>query len=245
MTTTTRPRPRRRLWVAIGIIVAIVLAALALDRIAAAYTTSRITEAIESDLGAQEVDVTIAGFPFLLQAVTGSLDDVAITADRLEHDGLTVVDLVGAGSGVSLQGESIETFAATATVPIETMQTLIDDALTDVPGWALGDVAVTVREGNLELSATAIEVLDVAVDVQPIPRGRSLSFDLVNVRLAGATVTLADIPFGMGDALAEQIADLEVELTMLPVGVEVTELAVVPGGASLTLEGHDVQLGQG
>lgn len=244
MTTAPARRRSRRVWLALGTILTILALAVVADRLAANYATGRIATAIEDDLGGVGVDVAIPGFPFLTQAIAGSIDDVTITATSLERDGYTIEDLVGTGRGVSLEGESIQTLSATATVTNQTMQTLITDALADTPDWALGEVEVMVREGNLELSARAIEVVDLAVDVQPITRGRSLSFELVNVRMGGATVTLSDIPLGLGDTIAREIAELEVELTMLPEGVTVSGLTVVEDGVLVTLTGTDVQIDQ-
>lgn len=238
---TAAPRPRSKTIRDIVVSVLILLVALlVVDRVAVAIVANRLTSAVTSDAGGENVSVAIGGFPFLTQLIGGNLDDVSLSADQMALDGLTLEQVSGTGLDVALNGRSLGTLSATGLVPTATLQTVLDRSTDD--SWLLGDFTVQTSDGELTLAVQAVGVLDLGIGVTPVPHGRSLSFELRQITVAGGTMTLQDLPFGIGDLITDSLAALELDLDMLPAGVTVTDIGVVDSGARITLSGTDVTL---
>jgi LmeA-like phospholipid-binding len=78
-----RPRRgRRRVWLAIGIPVAIVALLIGLDRVAAAIAANVAATKIQSNGFPVKPSVSFEGFPFLTQVITRHFDGVDITANK-------------------------------------------------------------------------------------------------------------------------------------------------------------------
>jgi len=168
-------------------------------------------------------DVTIEGFPFLLQVARGELDRVRVTADEATVEGLLLRDVVvHLGDVTTEQPYTARTAEMTALAP---MAGIADAVGLDVPLTADG----------ADLVAT-IEVLGLEVEVvlRPEAVGRDVRVSLVGLRAAGAEVDPGRIPGVDG------LDGLTFPVDGLPAGMELTELTVQPDGVLLRAEGADV-----
>lgn len=241
--TATDTTPRRASRTVRDVVISLLILVVALvvaDRIAVVIAENRLRTAVEEGAGGENVEVGVNGYPFLTQLLGGTLDDVDLSAGRISLNGLVLEGVTGAGRDVATDGTSIGSLTATGLVPTATLQTILDRETED--GWLLGDFTVETTDGALTLNTTALTLLELGIGVTPVTNGDSLSFELREVTVAGATMTLSDIPFGVGDLITESLAGLELDLDMLPDGVTVNAVTIVADGAIVTLSGTDVSL---
>lgn len=231
----TRTRsPRRRVGCAVGLSLAVVVlvgGTVLADRVTHGIAQDVAADAVRSQLGATDPDVTIAGFPFLTQLVRGTLDDVHLTAPGATLRGLDVTDLDVTATGVAVQEpRGAEHVVATATVPTATLEALLRERT----GW---DLTLTVEGENL-VAGGAVAGIPVAVGLTLAPAGADgLVATVTSASLAGLTVDAGVLP----DGLASRITEVDVT-DQLPAGARVTGATVAADGLHLVVELDDVTL---
>ncbi|MGW3115852.1 LmeA family phospholipid-binding protein [Streptomyces sp. NPDC001107] len=109
-------RTRRRMIIAVASLVALMVGAVAVDRIAAARAESRTAKAFQDGMGtADRPSVHVRGFPVLNQLAAGSLDHVDLTAHDIPADGSTrplpVTKLTVGMDGLKTSGSADEAHA--------------------------------------------------------------------------------------------------------------------------------------
>lgn len=232
------PGRRILIWVLIVLGLAVVV-----DRIADWYVGNQLTTAMEEELDGEDVTADIAGFPFLTQVIGGTLSQVDIGAAQLEQDGYVLEDVTGQARDVTLSPVTFGSLEASGNIPTQSLQTYMDRVVDDaLEGWPLGEATVDTAENNLTLQVRALGTVDVAIGINPIPRGTSLGFELNDVRVAGAQIDTEDLPFGLSDIVDDAIATLDFPLDMLPPGLEIAEVTVTETGIDVGLTGSDVEL---
>lgn len=214
-----------------GVVVVGLLAggAVVADRVLHAEAEQRIAAELQAEIPglATEPDVTVHGFPFLTQVLAGELGTVDVTAPEA-----TVQDVVLQDVDVRLEQVSTSrpttagSARMTAYAPLDQLTAALDLPL---------DLAI---EGDRLVASTELLGLPLEVLLLPAAGGDAVVVDVDGLRLAGATVSAADLPA----ALTEQLEGLEVPLDGLPEGLELTELTLDEGGAHLVAEGSDVVL---
>jgi hypothetical protein len=139
------------------------------DRVAANVAENRIadqavTEMHKRDItSARKPDVSIAGFPFLTQVLSGRYQKVTIGLDRPQNgkvtlDRLTVVaSQVHAPLNTITSGHgrvSADAVRGTATMSWEVVRSLIDTTpLRQVPGLDIAKLNVAVKDNKVDMSA--------------------------------------------------------------------------------------------
>lgn len=219
----------------IGLIVVVVLGAgvVVADRVAAAEAENRAVEAIELNLeGLQGTpEVTIGGFPFLTQLLRGSLKEVSGQVDGMTLDGIDAVDVVVEAQDVSTtEPYTAASGSIAATLPTASIEQVVAER-SDL------DVQVAVEGDALKASG---EVLGLPLSATLTPRvedGRLL-VDVGGLSLAGLTITVDDLPA----SIRSRLTDLEVPVSGLPEGLELSTATVVPEGVRFTATGTDVTL---
>ncbi|MFE3032460.1 DUF2993 domain-containing protein [Streptomyces canus] len=109
-------RTGRRIIIAAASLVALLVGAVAVDRIAAAHAASRTAKAFQDGMGtADRPSVHVSGFPVLNQLAAGSLDHVDLTAHDIPADGTTrplpVTKLTVGMDGLKTSGSADEAHA--------------------------------------------------------------------------------------------------------------------------------------
>lgn len=231
----TRTRsPRRRVGCLVGSVLAVVLlvgGALLADRVTHGFAEDAAADAVRTRLDAADLDVTIAGFPFLTQVAANSLDDVRLQAPAATLQGMAVTDLDVTATGVAIRGaRGAEAVHATATVPTAALQQLLRERT----GW---DLDLTVQ-GETLVAGGAVAGLPVSVSLTVAPAGvDGLTATVTGASLAGLAIDAGSLPDGLGARLSElSVVD------QLPAGAEVTGATVAADGLQLTVEAADVTL---
>lgn len=227
----------RRLLAVVGVVVLIGVAFVVADRVVQATVEQRATEALPTTGLALSDDATVSlgGFPFLTQLATGKLRDASLTASSVEVDGVVLTDVVATASGVTTSAPYVaESVALTATAPASTLTDAVEESRLGQLGV---DVTLTVQAGEI-VATTSLLGLPVEVSMVPEAAGDAIGVGIEQVRIAGFTVTVDDLP----EAVRTALDQVQVPLEGLPAGLSVTEVEVVDDGLRLTATGTDVQV---
>lgn len=184
---------------------------------------------------AQQLDVdgtpqvSIDGFPFLTQLLSGSLDDVHATATGVTLEGLPVTDVVVDAADVTLEAPyRVGSARLEATVPTSSVQQVVSTR---------ADLEVAV-DGDLLRAAGDLFGIPLTVGLVPRVADGRLLVDVEEVTLGAGTLRLDELP---GD-VAERLVGIELPLDGLPAGVVLEDTVVVPDGVRFTATGTDVAL---
>ncbi|WP_349863268.1 DUF2993 domain-containing protein [Leifsonia sp. WHRI 6310E] len=233
---TRRPRwVRVLLWTLIPLVVLIVLLVVA-DIAARAYAEQRVSSEIEKSLPAEisgDVHVHIGGVSVLQQYLAGSFQRVELDAPELTVKGAPLsASIVATGVPTDF---SKPISAATGTLSIS--QASLNKLVT-IPG-ATGDI--TLGDGVLGYKGS--------IDLLGLPVGYSVT---ATPKAAGKEVLLqpdkASLDTGSGadvnltrllQALTDRGPFPVCAAQYLPDGVQVSDIAITPGHATVTLTAHD------
>jgi hypothetical protein len=225
-------RPRRRgRGIVITLVVVVVLAALVVvaDIVLRSYAEDRAAAEISSNLPDTVeggIDVEIGGFSFLQQYLSGTFDRVTLDAPDLSVDGVPVSAHVVAAGVPSDLTDPVDAVSAQLTLDQDAVNRVIE-----VPGSAtltLGDQSVG-YDGSISFLGLDLDYL--------VTAAVSVSADSVVLSPRTATLTSGSTEFdasGVLDAVLDESIPLCVA-NYLPQGVELKELAVAPGSATVTL----------
>lgn len=221
--------------VAVGVVLLTALAggAYAGDRWALGTVEDRVADEVRTGVDGVtgQPDVEIAGFPFLTQLASGSLDDVTVGLATASLSGVDLKDVDVRAHGVGTRTPYTAARAVvTGTLTTATLERLVAER-TDA------DVALAVDGGRL---TATIEVLraDVTAELVPSAAGDAIAVDVVAVTFAGAAVDVDDLP----RAATSRLQDLQVPVEGLPPGLALTDVVVQGDGLRLTATGTDVAL---
>lgn len=208
--------------------VVVVLAggAVVADHVVRTRTEADLAQSLQDEIPGldTEPDVTIHGFPFLTQVMSGSLDDVRLSAPEATVEGLRMEDIDVRLEGVSTdQPTTADRAHMTALVTLDSAREVLD-----------APVELSVEDGAL---VTSTQFLGLPVEAVLVPRaaGRDIDIEVQSLRLAGVGVDPSQIP-GIGGRLE----GLSIPVQGLPEGLELTGLTVDTEGFWLEAEGTDV-----
>lgn len=213
----------------LGVLVVVVVLVAAAGG-AEVWARNRVEQLVADGLAQPGSEVTVHGFPVLLQLARGRLDAVTVAVPAVELDGLRFEELNGRAEGVSTrQPATARTLTVSALLPTAQIRAQL------VP--TLGEQVQVATEGGLlrvgiELRGFQLDAgFSVSVD------GPGLALTPLDVRLGGVTMAVSDLPFGLG----ERIGPISVPVA-LPAGLTLADVAIVPEGARVTVTGRDVVL---
>ncbi|WP_431280050.1 LmeA family phospholipid-binding protein [Leifsonia poae] len=240
--TVAQPRAKRRwlrilLWVLIPIVALVALFFVA-DGIARAYAQDRVASEIEKgfpDTVSGDVSVSIGGASVIQQYLSGSFDRVELDAPKLMVQGAPISASVVATGVPTDFSKPVANLDGTLGVSQDSLNKLVS-----IPGIT----------GDLKLGDDVV-TYDGTADILGLPIGYQVS---VSPEAAGKTVLLqpvdAKVTAGSG---AIDLSTLVKALTdrgpipvcvaqYLPEGVQVNEITVTPGHATVQLSAEDFVL---
>jgi len=237
---TAAPRSRAaRVWITIAAVIVAVAALLVVaDVVVRNLAQERVAEEIRSNLpeGVEgDVDVTIGGFSVVAQYLSGTMDRVELSAPEL-----TVND-VPLGVHVVAEGVPVDLASPVAhlTAVIDADQDAVDRLIT-VPGV---DGGFTLGDGLVGYDDT--------IDVFGIPIGYSVTArptaagDTVLLQPEGVEVTSGGGAVDVSGLVGRLLGDDPLPICVaeyLPDGVEVNDITIAPGTATVELEARDITL---
>lgn len=232
---------RKKRIVLVAVLVAVAVAApITADRAVAAMAERRIAARLGCLAGITgDVDVTLAGFPFLTQLASGTFADLRVRARAVTFRDLTLNSIAVAAQGVRLPegGEaSVESFSADAVIAYGGLGSRFDLGAARFGGDDAGRLAIatTLGLGGRDLPVTIYAGLAVS--------GNKLTItpDEVEVAQFGLRVPASRLPAGAADART-------IDLPELPAGLAYSKIAATPDGLNLAVAGTGLkgQLGTG
>ncbi|MHB1064297.1 MAG: LmeA family phospholipid-binding protein [Georgenia sp.] len=224
---------RRAVPLLIVLLVLVAVGAVAADR----YLLARAEQEIATRVGAVlhttgKPDVTIGGFPFLPQVLTGEIGDADAHAADAVVEGLRLDDVDVSAREITL-GDPVLVgeLDLSATMADAALEQLLHEQM---PALALR--VTTTRDGVV--LATELFGLPLTITAVPTVIDGALAIGLDALTLAGATVDARVLP-----AFLEAADALTVELPALPPGLEIVGVEPRTGGVRLLVAGKDVALG--
>ena len=209
----------RKLLIALGVLVVLLIA---IDRIGVVVAENQISDRIATVYGLSEKPgVSITGFPFLTQVISGNYQQVDVTANQIQADGATLHDLNVHLTGVHATiSQLLGSGASTVTADRAAGSALVDFATVNqrLPH------GFRVTSGGQNLTVSGTVNLSVSAD--------------------GITVTPQNVTIPGGISLP--VADLSqlrfvVPLSNLPLHLHLTSVRVTPGGLRISAAARNVQ----
>lgn len=181
-------------------------------------------------------EVSIKGFPFLTQALHGRYKEIDINVGRLTEQGIHLSDTAVALKGVTapmsdaMHGDSSRMVADTAT---STATVGYDDVNKSAPNGmkvSAAGSALQVRGPYSVLGVTRTVTATVTVQAS----GRAVRVVPQAVEAGGTTVPLG---------LVKQAFTFTMAVKALPLGIQISDVQVKPGGLRVTTTAQKVKLG--
>lgn len=246
-----RPAGRRRGrgWTALLVVLAcFALLAVAADRGADLLAERAVGQGVQREQGlAAPADVSIAGFPFLTQLLSGRYRQIDLAADGVQAgSGLTVDRVtvrltdVSAGASDLLAGRTDRLRAGAVSVRARVGYASLDRVFADRLGT--DQLAVTFADGGRNRLAVTGTLRTVLGDLQV--KG------LVSARLVEQGIRLRLVPGSVpglppvADRLLQDLFDLTLPLPAQVSGIRPTTVEIGPDGVTLTGTGTDIPLGR-
>lgn len=223
----------RKLFIALVVVVVVLVGA---DFGTRAYAEAQIATQIQKNGFAGRPDVSIAGFPFLTQVVSGKIGQITISAANVPAGPVIITKIdavltdVRPNSGFTggtvghVRGQAFISFGA------------LSQALTAQAGGlasALAGSGLTlVPVGTNEVRASLNLLITTASATWRITRinGHELHAHLVSSN-------------GVPSSLLTSVADVSIPLTGLPIGLQLQSLVISPAGLTGVLTGGSFKFG--
>lgn len=236
------PRRRNRaarIWITLlvilGVLVALVVVA---DLIVRNVAEQRVAEQLEQNLpdGVEgDVHVRLGGFSVIAQYLAGSMEQVELSAPELTVNGVPIAVHVEAQD----VPPALDAPVGRATATIEASEASVN-SLIEVPGVqgdvVLGDGAVAYSD-TVRLLGLPIEY---TVTARPTAGGDTVFLEPTGVEV-GAGGGAIDVS-GLADRILGDDPIPVCVAEYLPVGVDVQQIAVEPGSATVTLGATGISL---
>jgi hypothetical protein len=225
------------LVVSLLIVLGLVVAA---DRVGLSLTERAVASQMQTSGSlSTRPDVSIRGFPFLTQALSGRYGDIEVSASDVTAGGGRLTRLTASLSGVHVPLSSALSGSVNA-VPVEAVKATVL--------LSYADIDRQLRDRNLSVSAAGSS-LRVTGSVTVL--GRKLSASAVSsVALAGTSVRVTAQRYEVGSAAASRAVtgvlagrfDFLVRIGRLPYGLTLQDVRVSPEGIVATASGRDTVL---
>lgn len=216
---------RKALFLTLAIVL---LVLIALDRIGLLVAENQIASRVQKSQSLEShPDVSIKGFPFLTQVISGNYGEVDVAVSDVTRNGLTVDRVSVHAHGVSVPLSQIVS-GSVHEVPVDSADALVTLSFANLNkyiGGRLGRLLSVSSDGNkLKLTGTL-----------PIPPRISLSVD-ANIQVAGNSLTLtpaaidsalSSLPGGqVMRGLVEQFFTIRLPISQLPFGIRLRSATV-------------------
>lgn len=214
--------------------------AVAADRIGLVIAERSVaTQLQNSGSLSSRPDVSIAGFPFLTQALAGEYDDVELSAVNVSAGGGRLTQLTASLSGVHVPLSDALSGSVDA-VPVDSVRATV------LVSYA--DLGKQLRDRGLTVSAAG-DLLRVTGSVKVLGRTVSASA-LSSVAVAGTSLRVTAQRYEVGSSPADPVVagslggrlDFVVRIGKLPYGLKIDDVRVTAAGIVATASAKDVVL---
>lgn len=215
------------------VVTVVVLAGLlaVADRVGASLASAAVEEQVLASSSLQSADVSIGGFPFLTQAISGRYDSVSVAARGVAAGEVTVDRLDATLTGVEAPLSSVLS-GSVDEVPVSSVRAVALISYSELSRRS-GDRRLTVAPAGDRLRVTgSASVLGQTVSASA----------LSTVRVEGGALVVTAESWSVGDAAASSAVsralggrfDLRIPVTGLPYGLGITGVRVTADGVSVS-----------
>jgi hypothetical protein len=226
------------IWIVISLVALVILFFVA-DGLVRAYAEGQVKAEIEHnfpDFVQGDVSVQIGGTSVIAQYLSGSFEQVTLDAPHLTVEGVPLsASVVASGVPADLT-KPVSDIAGTITISQSSINSLLR-----LPG-ATGDL--TLGDGTLKYDGNTKVLglpIDYTVTVEPTAAGDSIDLQptKAEVKAGGGNLDLSKL---LGTVVSKPLSVCVAQY--LPAGVQVDDVTVVPGEATIHLTAHDMVLSQ-
>ncbi|MFJ6572381.1 DUF2993 domain-containing protein [Streptomyces sp. NPDC091292] len=242
------------------LIVVVVLGGLfvAVDRIAVGFAEDKAADKLRTSEGLSSTpDVSIKGFPFLTQVVSGSLDDVQVGIKDYEAsasggiggakgpDKIRIDELTAEMRGVAFSGDYSSATAdkASGTARIsyaELLKAAQVETVQVAPGVTANVVGLSDGgDGKIKVEVEATVLGKKIPEPVSVLSTATVEGDVVKVR-ADALPKFGDVP--VAEDRIRTITDFQQMISRLPAGIELDKVEAAPDGVNVSVKGSAVRL---
>jgi hypothetical protein len=224
-------RRLRRILIALAVLLGLLVAA---DRISLAVAEGVAAQTIkESQHLASTPSVSVHGFPFLTQLISGNYDDIDVTAHGVEVGGsvrplrisTVAVALRSVTIGNNFKSVRAARASATATITYTDLSSTLGATISYLGGGRV-EAAATVTVGGVPISGRISALVQIAQS--------ELTFTQVHTAVAGLP-----LPSALSAVLGQVFA-VPLSLAGLPFGLQYTGIDATKSGIKLRLTGQDL-----
>jgi hypothetical protein len=220
----------------VGFLIVLLVLGVILDRVAVVGVQREIaTRAMAKyDLDTPP-EVTIAGIPFLTQAIAGRYDEVKVAAGKLTLAGVTLSRVDFTLYGVTAPLEDLVLRADQVDMRAERVAGVVVVPVTTLNQKAPQGIKVAVDGDGLNVSG------EITFLNQKVPAKATMKIELVEggVQFVAQKVTLGE---GISVPQPERFITYKIPIKDLPFDLKVTGVKVVPEGLQIAGEAADVPL---
>lgn len=218
------------------VIVALAVLLVAVDRIGVAVAQNQISSRLATTYGlSAKPGVTITGFPFLTQVVSGNYQEIDVTASQIQANGATLHDLNVRLTGVHATiSEVLGSGASSVTADRADGSALVDFATVDkrLPdGFRLAPDGKDLKvSGKLNYRGLRVPV---SATVTLAVSGSGITVTPVSVAIPGGP----NLPLSAYSSRLRTV----IPLGTLPLHLHLTSVRVAPGGVRIGATARNVQ----
>ncbi|GAC1441264.1 MAG: DUF2993 domain-containing protein [Mycobacteriales bacterium] len=221
-------------------LVTLVVLLVAADRIALVIVERQVAAQLQTTGSlSSRPDVSVGGFPFLTQALSGRYDDVELSASEVAAGGGRLSRLSASLRGVHVSLSSALSGSVT-TVPVDSVQATVL--------MTYADIDAQLRDRGLSVSPVG-SLLRVTGKATVL--GRTVSASAVSsVAFSGTSLVVSAQRFQVGNSAADRVLtaglagrfDFRVRIGRLPYGLKINAVRVTPDGLIATAVGTNTVL---
>ena len=180
--------------------------------------------------------VSIAGFPFLPQAISRNIHQVTISSSDVPAGPVTITKVTAVLTGVHINsgynGATVDHVHGTAFISFGALDRAVTAQAGGLAGVLVGGGLKLVPAGSHEVRASLNLLVETASATWRVVRlgGREIRVQLVSSS-------------GLPSALLNSVANIDIPLSKLPIGLRVTSLVVTPAGVTGQLTGTNLTFG--
>jgi DUF2993 family protein len=226
---TARPRRgHKRLWIVLGSLLALVLLLVVLDRVAVAYANNQAAQQMKSQGFPTKPNVSIEGFPFLTQVISRNLNDIHVTASKIQ-EGPVTLSLVADATDVKLdpgyQSGTISHINGTGLIGFS----------------SLASVAGAAGAPGLKIKADGPDKVKITVDLQVFTASAIAAIERTGPDTFKIHITSTD---GLPASLLGSLSDFTVHIPKLPMNLSIQSVSVTGQGVLIHATGDNIKFTQ-
>ncbi|MEU5888257.1 DUF2993 domain-containing protein [Streptomyces sp. NPDC047461] len=219
------------------------------DRVAVHFAEGEVADKLRTTENLSSTpDVSIKGFPFLTQVVSGELDDTEVGIKGYEAaagatgDKIRIDDIKANFKGVAFSGDYSSATAATAngtaSISYDELLKAAESEPTQIFTGVTAEVVGLSDGGNGKIK----------VNVKVTALGKSTTYPVLStVTVDGDTVkvhadNLPDMVVEVAEGKVRSITDFEQKIDDLPGGVQLDKVEAAQNGVEVTVKGSNVEL---